>query len=103
MLLSGEQGNTEARFSRTVTSGPYYLDGLSLVPSSLLFSCGLTVERTTMILFKISNQNGAPRDTAIAVRRKPGNPFRNSTNPLRVGGHVPFQPIGMPSLSRCST
>src|SRR5437764_1258575 len=36
-----------------------------------LFSFGLTVERTTMNLFSTSNQNGAPRQTANAVRSQP--------------------------------
>ena len=39
--------------------------------SSMLFSRGLTVERMTMILFSRSNQNGAPREIAIAVRAQP--------------------------------
>src|SRR6266566_9260337 len=39
--------------------------------SSGLFSCGFTVERMTMNLFKTSNQNGAPRVTASAVKMYP--------------------------------
>lgn len=36
-----------------------------------LFSPGLMVERTTMILFNMSNQKGAPSDTAMAVNSQP--------------------------------
>ena len=32
---------------------------------------GFTVDRTRMNLFNRSNQKGAPRDTAVAVRAKP--------------------------------
>src|SRR5262249_59124851 len=39
--------------------------------SSRLFSCGLTVDLTTMILLSISNQNGAPSDTPSAVTPQP--------------------------------
>jgi hypothetical protein len=45
----------------------------SLVLSVWLFSCGLTVLRTTMNLFRVSNQNGAPRDRAIEVMIQPKN------------------------------
>ena len=39
--------------------------------SSGLFSFGLTVERTTMNLFNMSNQKGAPSETASAVISHP--------------------------------
>src|SRR3954469_1616409 len=39
--------------------------------SSGLFSCGFTVERTTMNLFRMSNQNGAPSVAAFAVMIQP--------------------------------
>jgi hypothetical protein len=40
-------------------------------PSAPLFSCGFTVDRITMILLSMSNQKGAPSDTANAVRSQP--------------------------------
>lgn len=50
---------------------PWPYGCLSLEPSSWLFSCGLTVERTTINLFSRSNQKGAPRETAMAVISQP--------------------------------
>ena len=44
----------------------------SFEPSSLLFSLGFTVDRTTMTLFSMSNQKGAPREIARAVMSHPG-------------------------------
>ena len=41
--------------------------------SDWLFSCGLTVPRTTMNLFNVSNQNGAPSESAIAVINHPAS------------------------------
>ena len=41
--------------------------------SELLFSWGLMVERITIIWLSRSNQNGAPRVIAIAVRNHPVN------------------------------
>jgi catechol 2,3-dioxygenase-like lactoylglutathione lyase family enzyme len=41
-----------------------------------LFSCGLTVERTTIILLSMSNQKGAPSETASAVTSQPSKIFR---------------------------
>src|SRR4051812_36457330 len=43
----------------------------SSLPSSGLFSCGFTVDRITMILLSVSNQKGAPKEIANAVRIQP--------------------------------
>jgi hypothetical protein len=41
--------------------------------SGLLFSCGFTVLRTTINLFSVSNQNGAPNEIASAVISHPAS------------------------------
>src|SRR6185312_442865 len=84
----------------------------SFDPSVLLFSSGFTVERTTMILFSMSNQKGAPSVTAKAVRSQPisashaalswisadqAAPLpRLCRRALRVWGSPFGQPSGMP-------
>src|ERR1051325_7150412 len=49
----------------------YFFVCLSSDDSSGLFSCGLTVERMTMTLFRRSNQKGAPIEMAAAVNSQP--------------------------------
>src|SRR6266852_5809196 len=41
--------------------------------SGVLFSCGFTVLRTTINLFSVSNQNGAPNEIASAVTIHPAS------------------------------
>src|SRR5215213_1128094 len=49
----------------------YFFFCLSSDDSSGLFSCGLTVERTTITLLRRSNQKGAPIEIAAAVKSQP--------------------------------
>src|SRR5579875_861060 len=82
--------HTGAVFSAVLDAGPLHCDRRKVWPpvewtdciatgemlqdfeaSFGLFSEGLTVPRTTMILFSVSNQNGAPRDKAPAVMHHP--------------------------------
>src|ERR1041384_4018534 len=73
--------------------------------SSGLFSFGFTVARTTINLFSMSNQNGAPSESAKAVINQPRIliPHACQLNPvscLGSGGVLSclVQPIGSPSL-----
>jgi hypothetical protein len=64
-------GSEESRFrlaGRKACDEPSYE---SLLGSTLLFSFGFTVERTTMNLFSVSNQKGAPSDRASVVISQP--------------------------------
>lgn len=71
----------------------YAEDGLR-APAGL-FSRGLRVERTIMNLPSISNQNGAPSATAIAVNNQPPKTFTHSE--LVLGCHdLPAHPSGIP-------
>jgi hypothetical protein len=47
-----------------------------------LFSSGLTVERTTMNLFKMSNQKGAPSEIPNAVTTQPKIISRIAEKPI---------------------
>src|SRR5207302_11358981 len=60
--------------------------------SSGLFSFGLTVERTTMNLFSMSNQKGAPREIARAVSNQPRKLILNCT----------AQPVQKPPSQKCN-
>src|SRR5437879_13397507 len=76
--------------------------------SSGLFSFGLTVERTTMNLFSMSNQNGAPSESARAVTSQPtilksqrGLFIYTDRGSFSLSGDL-VQPIGNPSFWLCA-
>src|SRR6202162_301754 len=86
---------------------PLGVSGQSLGFSSRLFSWGLIVDRTTMTLFSISNQKGAPSETAQAVTSHPSTDqdAKSAQNlycshwPLpwsEAGCQSTFQPMGKP-------
>src|SRR5205814_4320894 len=73
--------------------------------SSGLFSFGFTVERTTINLFSMSNQNGAPSEIANAVNSQPNRCDRNGgyhrekklpSQKCKPGHSSSFQPMGKP-------
>src|ERR1700730_3784249 len=85
-LLGAAYAKTDSR------AGGQFLDF-----SSGLFSCGLIVERTTINLFSMSNQNGAPKETAQAVMNHPSKAVTpNNAQPFVSRFQSMFQPIGKP-------
>src|SRR5213078_3379356 len=61
-------------------------------------SSGLTADRKRMILFSVSNQNGAPSETAAVVNRRP-RIFHAHQQQLRLsgGGSPPVSSSPQPS------
>src|SRR5436309_2815103 len=67
-----------------------------------LFSSGFTVERIPAILFRTSNQNGAPSETATTVRSHPMILLAHAVHSLGIARGSPtvqLQPSGTPSLA----
>src|SRR5215471_1108183 len=92
------RGLSNSRLFRSQDRGRALLHALSIDGSSGLFSRGLTVDRITMILLRRSNQNGAPREMAAAVKNQPRTLV---AQPSKVPGTVRIspgsQPTGRPS------
>src|SRR5262249_51102306 len=63
------------------------------------FCPGVMEERSTTILFRRSNQNGAPREAAEAVRNQPSKAASKSFGELRrVSYRSSFHPMTMPAF-----